>query len=167
MTSEEVLDKLQKQYCVYYDVRSGIEHESMPFALEADFHSSNEKYVLVKSAQLWRYENHEYVYIAAVSDLNQENFSAYKDIVLSEGLSRVKPHKEHMYTHITLVLVADHIEPAIFKVISKTQFHKDFKFSFHGWVDFRLVAFECSSGSVVSNRQGRNLKRLFDDTTII
>lgn len=167
MTSEEVLNKLQKQYCVYYDVRSGIEHKSMPFALEADFHSSSEKYVLVKSAQLWRYENHEYVYIAAVSDLNQENFIKYKDTVLCEGLTRVKPHKEHMYTHITLVLVADNIEPTLFKLISKTHFHKDFKCSFHGWVDFRLVAFECSSGSVVSNRQGGNLKRLFDDNEMI
>jgi hypothetical protein len=71
----------------------GIELKSMPFALEADFHSSSEKYFLVKSAQLWRNENHEYVYIAAVSDLNQENFIKYKDTVLCEGLTRVKPHK--------------------------------------------------------------------------
>jgi len=164
MTSEEVLDRLQKQYCVYYDVRTAIEHKSMPFALEADFHSSSEKYVLVKSAQLWRFENHEYVFIADISDLNEENFARYKDIVLCEGLSRVRPHKEHMYTHITLIIVADHIEPSLFRVISKTRFHKDYKFSFHGWADFRLVAFECSSGSVVYNRQGGNLKRLFDDT---
>ncbi len=163
MTPEEVLEKLQKQYSVYYDVRIDLEHKSMPFALEADFHSCSEKYVLVKAAQLWRYENHEYVFIAAPRELNEENFEKYKDIVLCEGLSRVRPHKEHMYTHITLVIVADHIEPSLFRVISKTHFHKEFRLSFHGWVDFRLVAFECSSGSTMSNRQGRKLKSLFDD----
>ena len=43
-------------------------------AAEAAFHSFSEKYVLVKKAQLWAAEAHEYVFFIRTGHLDEETF---------------------------------------------------------------------------------------------
>ena len=59
--SERVLEGLKKAYTTYFD----IEEIDDGTALKArcDYHMRDSQYVLVKKAELWAAENHEYLYL--------------------------------------------------------------------------------------------------------
>ena len=52
---------------------------------------------------------------------------------------------------------AKYVEEAA-KALAKTRIHKDFLFSLKGWMDFRAVAVELSSGNAYVNGAARDMK---------
>ena len=62
MNTTEILEKLLRSYSVYYDIQR--ENVTEPFAAEANFHTHDEQYFLVRSATISEAESNEYVYFA-------------------------------------------------------------------------------------------------------
>lgn len=119
----------------------------------------SEKYVLVKKAQLWAAEAHEYVFFVRTGHLDEETFRTYNDALLEEGLSRVEPKKDHMYTYVSVVFLAESIAPEVPKLIKKTRCHRDYRMSLYGWMDYRIAAYDCTSKRIYTNWAGRPLKQ--------
>lgn len=71
----------------------------------------DERYVLTKEAKLWAAETHEYVYLVSLPQLTAENLDAYFKAVVADGLSRIHPGSEHMRSDITVLFLADQIQP--------------------------------------------------------
>lgn len=164
-TSEELLQKLLQAYSDYFDITADTSYNNLPVNAEAAFHSRSEKYVLIKKAQLWAAEAHEYVFMVRTEHLDAETFETYRSTILEEGLSRVEPKKDHMYTYVTLLFLAESIAPEAGKLISKTRYHKDYKMSVYGWTDYRVAAQDCATGKIYTNRAGRELKKTFLSVT--
>ncbi|MCI9487514.1 MAG: hypothetical protein HFI64_11265 [Lachnospiraceae bacterium] len=161
MTEQErtgKLEKLLRSFERYYDVRR--EQVTEPFAAEAEFSLHDEQYFLVKSARLAEADSKEYVYFATADRLDAAGFSVFDTAAWEKGLARVKPHANHRNTDIVLVILADHIEEAVFSVIPKTKHYKSYRLGFQGWSHYRLIAVELSSGRVAANRQGQSLRKL-------
>ena len=84
------------------------------------------------------------------------------DRTLKTGLSRIKPHKEHMSSFVTLIVLADVIDPEARKVLKKTRFHKNFRLALHGWMEYHIAAMECSTVSFLSNPAGRGARKTLE-----
>ena len=81
------------------------------------------------------------------------------------GLSHVKPHKDHMFSNVGLVVLANTISPEAQKLIKKTRFRKNYRLTFYGWTEYQLAAYELSTNCFFSNPAGsearKNLERNF------
>ena len=86
-------------------------------------------------------------------------FRTYNDALLEEGLSRVEPKKDHMYTYVSVVFLAESIAPEVPKLIKKTRYHRDYRMSLYGWMDYRIAAYDCTSKRIYTNWAGRPLKQ--------
>lgn len=159
MTPTEALDLILRSYVRYYDViREDVE---APFAAEARFHSHGETYVLVKSARISEADSHEYVYFAAVDELDAEQAAALEQTAWERGLAHVKPHNAHRNSDITLVVLAGQMTAEAKQTVKKSRHSKSYKHSLQGWSSYRAIALETSSGELVYNRLGKDLKKLF------
>ena len=74
-------------------------------------------------------------------------------------MERVKPHKEHKSSYVTLLILADTITPEAKKLIEKTRFQKNFRLSLHGWMEYHIAAMECSTQSFLSNPGGKGARK--------
>lgn len=161
LSSDEFFERLLLSYSDYFDIVRDTSYQNLPVAAEAAFHSRSEKYVLVKKAQLWAAEAHEYVFFVRVDHLDADTFRTYNTLLLEEGLSRVEPKKDHMYTYVTVLFLAESIAPEVPKLIAKTRCHRDYRMSLYGWMDYRIAARDCATEKICTNRAGRPLKKTF------
>ena len=94
--SERVLEGLKKAYTAYFD----IEEIDDGTALKArcDYHMRDSQYVLVKKAELWAAESHEYLYLWDAGVLDIAGVEEIFRRTLEDGEPRVRPHSQHMYT---------------------------------------------------------------------
>ena len=58
--SEQVLEELKSAYAAYYDVE-GV-HDGSALKALCSYHTRDSQYVLVKKAELWAAESHEYLH---------------------------------------------------------------------------------------------------------
>lgn len=151
---KKILDKLLDSYSVYFDVER-VEDNPLPLAATGYFYSRSEKYVLVKSAQLWAAESYEYLYIFEMPSLDLDTYLKCKQYALDEGMKRIKPHREHMYSFITTLFICDEITGEAKKALKKSYIHKSFRFSLHGWMEFHADAILPGERKVYSNWDGR------------
>ncbi|MDD6456812.1 MAG: hypothetical protein PUF59_09550 [Lachnospiraceae bacterium] len=161
LSSDKFFERLLLSYSDYFDIIRDTSYQNLPVAAEAAFHSRSEKYVLVKKAQLWAAEAHEYVFFVRVEHLDADTFRAYNTHLLEEGLSRVEPKKDHMYTYVTVLFLAESVAPEVPKLIARTRCHRDYRMSLYGWMDYRVAARDCASKKIFTNWAGRPLKKTF------
>lgn len=164
-----IFDKSNKDEILHHILRSlrqtfDIEEFSAgygegPFCAKAQFHTRMEKYVLVRSAKLWAAENHEYIYFVLADSLNPSDLHNIYSCFLKAGSGQVNPHKEHMFSAVTLVIIADSIDDKALKKIRRIRYSKSFRFSFWGWMEVRIAAIDCKDCKIISNRQGGAMKK--------
>ena len=92
---------------------------------------------------------------------NEDEKTLQEQIELSKaaGLAHVKPHKDHMFSNVGLVVLANTISPEAKKLIKRTHFRKNYKLTFHGWTEYQLAAMETSTNSFFSNPAGKEAKK--------
>lgn len=157
---QSILERLRAAYSVWFDVSDG----EGPESLFCQFHSRSEKYVLVKRAQLWAAENNEYVFIYSTPYLGSAEWQRFTEHALAEGQKHVVPHREHMYSYITAIILADDMDLSIIKDVRRIRFTKNYKFSLHGWSTLRVAALDVGKGAVYSNRQGKPVGKFLKKT---
>ena len=157
LTREPLIQRLLDQYTAYYDI-TRIQDDS-PLQATCFFHSRNEKYVLTKRAQLWAAENHEYLYLFSLSELNEDTYAHCRDTALSMGMEQIHPHPEHMYSYITAVILCDRSDPDTLAALQRFKKSQSFKLSLHGWMEFRIAAVDLSTAEVFTNRKGKDLQK--------
>ena len=158
-SKEALLQKVLRGYSGYFNVKENIVLDGLPVAAEAEYHSRDEKYVLVKSAQIWAAENNEYAFFVLLDHLTEETLKSYYDAVLKEGMSRVKPEGDHMCSYVTLIVFADQVDPEAARAMKKLKYTKNFCFTLKGWAQFRGAALEVSSGKWCANHMGRDIEK--------
>lgn len=81
-------------------------------------------------------EQHEYVHFHLTGHLDARELQSLIDITRRDGLKRVQPSKEHMFSYITLIVLADTIDPEAVRLIRKTRFRKNYSLTLHGWTEY-------------------------------
>ena len=158
MTATEALERLLRSYVQYYDIlREGVEP---PFTAEAVFHTHDTQYVLLKSAAISEAESHEYVFFATAESMDLADVTVLDETAWTRGMARVKPHKDHRNSDVTLVILADHNAPEAMAAIKKFKHYQSYRLGFQGWSNYRVIALETSTGTLAHNRLGQSLKKL-------
>ena len=94
--------------------------------------------------------------------LDAEALRRQIEISKAAGLREIKPHKEHMCSYVTLVVLADEIDPEAKKLIKRIRFQKNFRLALHGWMEYHIAAMECSTLSFFSNPAGRVARKTLE-----
>ena len=159
MTAADALELVLPLFQVYYDITR--ENVTEPFQVEAAFHSHEEQYFLLKSAKYTECDAHEYVFFATPERLDLDTAKQLDETAWETGMSRVEPHRDHRNTDVSLLILADVIEPTARSYLRRLHRSKSYGHMLQGWSNYRVVAIELSSGRLTSNRLGRDLKKLF------
>lgn len=106
-------------------------------------------------------DSSESAFFADVDGLGEAEYDGFVDIVWAETLKRADVKPNHRNSDGILIIIADRIEDAAKKKIRKTRRYKSYRFTLWGWSELRVIAYEHSTGTVVCNRQGTILKKLF------
>lgn len=156
------LDKLLSAYSHHYNVQRNVQAGDGTFPAAAEFYLRDENRLLTKEHIFYALEQHEYVYFFLTEHLDADTLR--EQIALSQraGLARVRPHKEHMCSFVTLVILADTIDPQAKALLKKTRLRKTYRMMLHGWMEYRIAAMECSTASFLSNPAGREARRTLE-----
>lgn len=162
MNSSEALEKLLPAFNAFYTItRQGC---TEPFDAQADFRSHTEKYVLLRAAKIADIDSNEFVYFSVQKALDANLLQKLSETAWNEGLKRVCPYNGHRNSDVTLIVIADSLTADAALLAKKIAFSKNYKLGLYGWSTFRLAVLGIGTNSVVTNRHGRDLKKLLIKT---
>lgn len=150
-----VLETVLKAYKNHFDIERFNKQDGL--VAKAIFHSRTEKFILTKSVKMWGVETNDYVYIYSLPYLNNDHLAACKEQSVQDGLQQIHPHKEHMCSYITAIILADDLDSQMVKDIKSCSFSKNFLLTFHGWAILRVLVINISTSTIIPNRAGREL----------
>ena len=163
MTMQERLNKLLNAYSHHYDIARDVTVDGGRFPATAFFYLRDENYLISKKHVLSAVENYEYVYFYLTEHLTAEDLQKQIEVSRNAGMSHIKPHKEHMSSLVTLVVLADTIDPEAKTLIKKTRFRKNYRLALHGWMEYHIAAMEISTNSFLSNPAGKGARKILEE----
>lgn len=158
----ERLSKLLDAYSHICDITRDTETEDFPFAATADYYLRDENYLVSKKHVLSAVEQHEYLYFYLTDHLTADDLLEKTDLSKRVGLAKVKPHKDHMFSNIGLVVLANTIDPEAVRLIKRTRFRKNYALTFHGWTELQVAAMEVSTNRFYSNPAGVGARKIME-----
>ena len=161
-TPQECFAKLLSAYSHNYDLTRDVQVEGGSFPAMAHYFLRDEHYLVRRDKQFYATEQHDYTYFYVTDRLDAAQARAQLDLALKAGLAAIKPHKEHMSSFVTLILLAEEIDPEAKKLLKRTRFHKNYRLSLHGWMEYHIAAMECSTRTFLSNPAGRAARKTLE-----
>ena len=162
MDKNEALEKLLNAYSHSYDIFRDVEVEGGHYPAAAFFYLRDEHYLIRRDKQFYATEQHDYTYFYLTDRLDAETLRRQIELSRAAGMKEIRPHKEHMCSYVTLVILADEIDPEARKLIKRTRFQKNFRLALHGWMEYHIAAMECSTLSFLSNPAGRGARKTLE-----
>lgn len=159
---QERLNKLLDAYSHQYDIERNVEADGFTYPAAATYYLRDENYLISKQHVLSAVEQHEYLYFYLTDHLTADDLRAQIDLSKRVGLARVKPHKDHMFSNVGLVVLANTIEPEAKTLIKRTRFRKNYRLSLYGWTEYQLAAMEVSTNCFYSNPAGVGAKKIME-----
>lgn len=165
MTGEELLERLLESFQSSYDIernrRIGVEI----FEAYAAFRAANAKYVLVKSAELWRAECFEHVFFrVAKRELTPEDVGRFRNMMLTQiepefvRHGEKYPPKDHMYTYMTMIYICESgMTEKARDAIRSFRYVKNYKLTIRGYSEARILVFDLKNGKISGNRAAKEL----------
>lgn len=158
-TRESFAEKLLSVYSQWYDITRR-PPEDQPLIAYAEFHEHESGYMLVRKAEMWSADRHEYVYIYSLPHLDPETFRSLMEQTVQMGLQKVDPVSGHMCSGIVAVFLCDSADPEAEKLVKKYRFRKSFQFSLRGWAEAQAVLALTGERAVTANAAARNTAEL-------
>ena len=159
MSRDDLLDSLLKDYGRLFDISSPCFLCGRQTLAYCRFTSRSERYVLIKRAVIWAAESNEHVVVIWIDKLDEEAVNGVSDYFSKLEAELVKPHREHMYSFITVVALCGDTVPGAAGLARKARFTKNYKFTLHGYCIGRFAAADLKSGGVFANAAGKPLIR--------
>ena len=159
LTLQDRLNKLLDIYSHLYDIERDVEIAGSHYPAAATYFLRDENYLISRQHVLSAVEQHEYVTFLVTDHLDVPTLEKHIALTRQDGLSRIHPTKEHMCSFVTLVVLADTIDPEAKRLIKRTRFRKNYRMTFHGWMEYHVAAMEVSTNSFLSNPAGRDAKK--------
>ncbi len=159
---QQHLNRLLDAYSHRYDIDRDVEVDGTVFPATATYFLRDENYLISKQHVLSAVEQHEYAYIHLTDHLTLPELTKLMDLTRAHGLSRVRPHKEHMCSFVTLVVLANTIDPEAVRLMKRTRYRKNYRMSFHGWMEYHVAAMEASTNHFYSNPAGAGARKILE-----
>lgn len=149
MTAQELLDKLLDSYRQSFDITRPFQVDGHAYDAYAAFNITSAKYVLVKTAELWRADCYEHTFFSCRETLSREDLDIFREEIVNyiepeivrEGKTCME--KDHMYTYITEVFLCEQGVPKeLKKDICRFRFFKNYRFGIRGYSEARLLVLD-------------------------
>ena len=161
-TLQDKLNRLLDVYSHLYDIERDVEIAGSHYPAAATYFLRDENYLISKQHVLSAVEQHEYVTFLVIDHLDVPTLKKHIELTKQAGLSRIQPSKEHMCSFVTLVVLANTIDPEAKKLILHTRYRKNYRMMFHGWMEYHIAAMEISTNSFLSNPAGKEARKLLE-----
>ena len=162
MTLQDRLERLLNAYAHHYDIARDVQVQGGSYPATAFYYLRDENYLVSRKHVLSAVENHEYVYFYLTEHLDAAELRHQIELSREAGMGHIKPNREHMSSLVTLVVLADTIDPEAKDLIKKTRFRKNFRLALHGWMEYHIAAMEISTQSFFSNPAGKGARKLLE-----
>ena len=159
---QERLNKLLDAYSHSYDIARDVTEEDSSWPATATYYLRDENYLISKQHVLSAVEQHEYLYFHVTDHLTAADLEPLIDLSKRAGLRKVRPHKDHMFSNVGLVILANTMEPEAIKLIKKTRFRKNYRLSLWGWTEYQLAAMEVSTNCFYANPAGAGARKIME-----
>lgn len=158
------LDNLEKKLTRSFDIKRDWNINGVRYDMFAEYHLRNEKYVLVKTAVIYAFENNEYFLVKRFEQLDRHICKEFTDGLVKSVDALIKPDGNHMSSTLTGVIVVDDLPDSeeILKIIKLFKYNKQFSFGFKGWADIRLLLVSLKGGVIATNGKAKQISSVFD-----
>lgn len=153
-----MLNRVLDRYASWYDI-TRLEEGEQSLVATAAYHEHRTGFAVVRKAEMWSADNHEYVYFFSLPELTAESFDACFAQAMSMGEQLVNPVKGHMCTAISVVCICDHVREDARQKVKQCRFRKSFQFSLRGWMEARACAVDLEESAAFANASGREIER--------
>ncbi|MCI2055554.1 MAG: hypothetical protein LKJ86_00250 [Oscillibacter sp.] len=161
-TLQEKLERLLKAYHFYFDIERDVSVNGETFPAAATYHFREENYVMTRAHTIYASEQHEYVYFYTTEHLNLETLQRIIDLTREAGIAKVNPHKEHMFSYVTLVILADVIDDDAAAYLKRYRYRKNYWLTLHGWMEYHIAAMDISKQHFLSNPAGKEARNTLE-----
>jgi hypothetical protein len=155
LNREALLERVLDIYSPYYDIQR-CEEADTPMVAQAAFHEHGTGYILIRKAEMWSADRHEYVYFFSVPHLTLELYERCVEQARQLGMERIHPAPGHMCSYVVAMFFCDSADEDAVKALKKCRIRKSFQFSLHGWMELHTALVELGKDSVAANPAGRN-----------
>ena len=165
MTGEDLLETLLESFQASYVVERACDINGDIYEAYASFRAANARYVLVKSAELWRAECFEHVFFrinrmelaAETVDLFRRQIIDYIEPTLVRHGEKWPP-ENHMYTYMTMIYICENgVSEEAARRIRSFRYVRNYKMSIRGYSEARILVFDLKNRKLLGNRAAREL----------
>ena len=149
-----------------FDVSRDFKIDGFDYDLFANYNIRNERFLLIRKAVIYAFENNEYILMKAYKSLDKNDYNEFTDNLIKSISVIVNPSREHMSSAITGVILVENIFEEDFdyikKSIKKFKYNRGFAFGFKGWVDLRLILISIKDGIISVNKKGKEVASFYN-----
>ena len=165
MDSAAYFERLLASLAASYDVVRDAQIVSRRVDALAQLRALNSKYVFSKKHVLWEANAYDHALILRVQTLTAamaQDWFAFmtreaEPVLVHPGASC--PPEGHMASTLTLILIAEAVEPEAAKAVRRAKFTRNYWFSLRGWATGRAAAVDLGGGLVHASRDARDLEK--------
>ena len=171
MNNAQYLDRLLLPYAGTFNIYMPYKIHDKEYPAYGYFFSSVEKYVLVREANMWTSNSHEHVLFMTVDEVTEEVLSDARSVMAEYFEPELVrngekyPPQNHMYSYLTVAILSQKpVSKEIAKKIRRFKFEKGYMFNMRGFSQGRVICASMEDEKVITNYQGRNMKKLYKRT---
>jgi len=168
MKLEEYLETLRHKYEAYFDIYPDCPILGRKLDLYARSHIRSEKFFITKKVALGAWETNEYCLVEGHSaNIYAPQVQDFTTFLVNAAGELVKPHKEHMSSVVTGILVSEQgFAPEAIHIGTRFKHSRDFWFGLRGWYSVCLLLVDLSSGQVYANSKGKEVMKSYQPKLI-
>ena len=167
MIADNYMENLIAKYYKNFSIRKNIDLCDKKISLYAEYKGIGARTFITQKDVIDKYEFNEYCIVNVYNSILMEDVIEYTEYLKTLINDLVKPHREHKSSTITGVIVCDTpVDKNTENFIKKFKFTKPYKLYFHGWSDIRLLLVDLSNNLVISNKQGKSVKKVYIPTSL-
>lgn len=165
MESAAFFERLLASLAASYDVVRDTQIVSRRVDALAQLRALNSKYVLSKKHVLWEANAYDHALILRVQTLTAAMVEDWFTFLTREAEPFLVypgascPPEGHMASTLTLILIAEAVEPEAARAVHRAKFSRNYWFSLRGWATGRVAAADLSGSCVHASRDAEDLKR--------
>jgi len=157
---QEKLETLLNSYTAYFDIDRDITVPGGFYPALAKYRLREENYIMSRANTVYATEQYEYAYFFLTEHLDADTLRRQIELSREAGLALIDPHKEHMFSYVTLVILAGTIEPEAKRLLARYRFRKNYRLALHGWMEYHIAAVDFSTEDVLSNPAGKDVRKI-------
>ena len=165
MQPETLLTRALDAFAGSYDIARDAQVLSRRVDALAQLRALNSKYVLSKKHVLWEANAYDHALILRVQTLTAAMVEDWFTFLTREAEPELVhpgascPPEGHMASTLTLILIAETVEPEAARAVRRAKFSKNYRFSLRGWATGRAAAADLGGGCVHASRDAKDLER--------